>query len=197
MLENRLKCLILVWIMQFSHSVMTNPQSRWWNKSGFSSRIISFLLGKLKLVYLLIPISHISHENYLFSLTKKINLNSSVVTEFYNSISTRVVFLHCSSFPLYKLQIVILEGKQLLKDSWPSIWLWRRSFNHCYLTGKSIIERHLQSSSSEKSQRKWIFLFKTPIFFRVTCFLENLQSSFNFCRFQPPKISNLRLGSPK
>ena len=172
--------------MQFSHSVMTNPQSRWWNKSGFSSRIISFLLGKL--VYLLIPISHISHENYLFSLTKKINLNSSVVTEFYNSISTRVVFLHCSSFPLYKLQIVILEGKQLLKDSWPSIWLWRRSFNHCYLTGKSIIERHLQSSSSEKSQRKWIFLFKTPIFFRVTCFLGKL-------RFKPPKIQLLTLTS--
>ena len=125
---------------------------------------------------------------------KKINLNSSVVTEFYNSISTRVVFLLCSSFPLYKLQIVILEGKQLLKDSWPSIWLWRRSFNHCYLTGKSIIERHLQSSSSEKSQRKWIFLFKTPIFFRMTCFLGKLSEFVQFLSVSNSRKSNF--GNP-
>ena len=109
-------------------------------------------------------------------LISTVQLSQNFITRF----PLELFFSSAVHSPLYKLQIVILEGKQLLKDSWPSIWLWRRSFNHCYLTGKSIIERHLQSSSSEKSQRKWIFLFKTPIFYRMTCFLGKL-------RFKLPK----------
>ena len=145
-------------LKQFSsHSVMnnvTNPQSRWWNKSGFSSRLISFLLGKL-VYYITISISHISHFT---------NFKTSVVC--HSRFPLELFFSLASSLYLHK--VANSTCKQLLKDSWPSIW-WRlqASITVIWLESRSssiFIIWKIASKGNEKS-----FLFKTQSHLNNSC----------------------------
>ena len=133
---------------------VTNPQSRWWNKSGFSSRLISFLLGKL-VYYITISISHISHFT---------NFKTSVVC--HSRFPLELFFSSASSLYLHK--VANSTCKQLLKDSWPSIW-WRlqASITVIWLESRSssiFIIWKIASKGNEKS-----FLFKTQSHLNNSC----------------------------